>query len=748
MPGIELFNRRWNIGSDDLVYPGLLEFIIRLCWFAPQLAYFVEYKQDFKCGDIDLLHLYYIGYLVLLFFIILVQLALVYISSLGTITNTRPRAKLTKFLYLRIFLLTTEILWSFIGTFWLAKKDWNSCSKLINISVLVNIVFSWVAFSFVAVLLFIFFDPISHLPETDVHTKRHILYSRLKSIFFCCYCCLYTGNGRNVHYENSYKQISSILELIFRGGNMTPSDVLAGIILLSNKEKDQFSRESRISKKYDKLKYTRPIEQDLPRWMNINEASYYIKYAVATYSWPYYIYMNNLKGFREIYCPRQCCCCCSSKSSISEMDSDDLVQNFVIDGDTKTNRHLRAFKFLSKIKECDLIYGNFENDLFFVPFCVLVDHFKKTVVITIRGTLSLRDVITDITAECGYFDIDDLTQQPCHIGILNTADNILNKIKSMNLLEKAFDKNPGYQLVVTGHSLGAGTAVILSLKLKKDYPNVRCIAYSPPGGLVSTSLADYTKSFVMSVVLGDDIVPRLSLRSVHNLKADILKELYNCNLPKYKIIWKYSTSFIRSTKKTKSKTPVINRRSSESDLSDDTESVGPEVYNSSSNSNNSTRMLIDRADDDPANHSTNEDKLLDVAIKTIKTTKEVIRESGLNNEDNQKVISYQVRQMMSTVYETYPELQLPGNILYIYHIKSDRPEISKRCKRLRSLCSKLFCFACNSIRQLNNLEFDSRWASREEFKKILITNRVFIDHFPNTVEDGLKYFNRNQNYLA
>ncbi len=75
-----------------------------------------------------------------------------------------------------------------------------------------------------------------------------------------------------------------------------------------------------------------------------------------------------------------------------------------------------------------------------------------------------------------------------------------------------------------------------------EYPDIRCIAYSPPGGLVSEALSDYTKSFVMSVVVGDDIVPRLSVHSVHYLKANILKEIYQTKLPKYKIIWKYSVS--------------------------------------------------------------------------------------------------------------------------------------------------------------------------------------------------------------
>lgn len=154
----------------------------------------------------------------------------------------------------------------------------------------------------------------------------------------------------------------------------------------------------------------------------------------------------------------------------------------------------------------------------------------------------IRDVITDITAECEYFDVEGLGSQPAHIGILRTAENILRKIESLDLLAESFRHHPDYALLVTGHSLGAGTAVMLSLMLRKTYAHVRCIAYSPPGCLVSHALARFTKSFIMSVVVGDDIVPRLSVRAVHNLKADILKELYKCSLPKYKIIWKYSIS--------------------------------------------------------------------------------------------------------------------------------------------------------------------------------------------------------------
>jgi hypothetical protein len=41
--------------------------------------------------------------------------------------------------------------------------------------------------------------------------------------------------------------------------------------------------------------------------------------------------------------------------------------------------------------------------------------------------------------------------------------------------------------------------------------------------LITKETAELTKSWCLSVVLGDDFIARLSVRSIHNLKADILK---------------------------------------------------------------------------------------------------------------------------------------------------------------------------------------------------------------------------------
>jgi len=37
--------------------------------------------------------------------------------------------------------------------------------------------------------------------------------------------------------------------------------------------------------------------------------------------------------------------------------------------------------------------------------------------------------------------------------------------------------------------------------------------------------------------------------------------------------------------------------------------------------------------------------------------------------------------------------------------------------------------------------FCYRYADSTEFRKIIITNRMLMDHFPNNVENALSYFN-------
>lgn len=48
-----------------------------------------------------------------------------------------------------------------------------------------------------------------------------------------------------------------------------------------------------------------------------------------------------------------------------------------------------------------------------------------------------------------------------------------------------------YELVVVGHSLGAGIASLLALLLRPMFPKLRCFAFSPPGCVMSENAAKY-----------------------------------------------------------------------------------------------------------------------------------------------------------------------------------------------------------------------------------------------------------------
>ena len=58
--------------------------------------------------------------------------------------------------------------------------------------------------------------------------------------------------------------------------------------------------------------------------------------------------------------------------------------------------------------------------------------------------------------------------------------------------------------------------------LRKKYPTLRCLAYSPPGQFLTKSLAISCKEFCTSFVLDSDFIPRLTVLSMENLRNDIL----------------------------------------------------------------------------------------------------------------------------------------------------------------------------------------------------------------------------------
>lgn len=272
-------------------------------------------------------------------------------------------------------------------------------------------------------------------------------------------------------------------------------------------------------------------------------------------------------------------------------------------------------------------------------------------------------------------------------------------------------------------------------------------------------------------------------------------------MPKYKIIWKYSLSVVRqeryeekltlrsddedeevpqcqvATVQSLTASPSTDRgygyeisnestsetRTDNNQVREEQESPGitnekatlVDAFNSSLNSYEETRKRIKREDTKKFFHRQYSINLVEIQDFKESTTfiwnpqnKNYIltfskADSSIDTIESKEEAYGLIRRMRTHVRRAYPKLVLPGNVLYIYQLddtKSKQPD----CCRL--LCSKVFC-CFNTCQFKQHIDYDSRWAHRDEFSRIVITNRMLLDHLPNQVDDALTYFNSTRRYI-
>ncbi|PFH50559.1 hypothetical protein AMATHDRAFT_75541 [Amanita thiersii Skay4041] len=192
-------------------------------------------------------------------------------------------------------------------------------------------------------------------------------------------------------------------------------------------------------------------------------------------------------------------------------------------------------------------------------FWVLTDHNRGQVVLVLRGTMSLNEIAVDLTCEPESFEPartpqeDSFPQFPgqyqfptkaasvtedgsptnyhVHSGMLRMARAMGGVGKPVQLaVREALHQNPGFDLVLCGHSLGAGVAALLGLMWAD--PNtcltvpssglsvgrrVYVYCFAPPC-LTDADLNRLADRLIVSFVYSHDIVSRLSLGSVRDLR--------------------------------------------------------------------------------------------------------------------------------------------------------------------------------------------------------------------------------------
>uniref|UniRef100_A0A8C2GXZ6 Diacylglycerol lipase-alpha n=1 Tax=Cyprinus carpio TaxID=7962 RepID=A0A8C2GXZ6_CYPCA len=556
MPGMVLFRRRWSVGSDDLVLPAFFLFILHCIWLVvlSMVLFGLPYGSEQSCSVTLVDHGR--GYLGILVSCLICESAIMWLSMRGSILYTQPREAVQYVLYIRLAILLVELVYAVVGIAWLVQY-YQPCSDITAKNLALGIVAcNWLVIFSVCFTMMCTFDPTGRtfvkLKATrrrqrnlTTYTLRHRLeegqassWSRRLKFFMCC-------TRTKDTQSDAYSEVASLFAEFFRDLDIVPSDIIAGLVLLRQRQRakraailDQANND--VLAFLSGIPVTRNTKYlDLKNSSEMamyKEVCYYMLFAMAAYGWPVYLLRKPACGL----CKLVSTCSCNTSVSGSR-----LSQSITIEEDNCCGCNVLAIRrqFLDRdLKEVQIVYTSFHDAVYETPFFVAVDHAKKKVVISIRGTLSPKDALTDLTGDSERLPVEEQHGTWLgHKGMVYSAEYIKKKLEQEMILSQAFGRDLGkgtmhYGLVIVGHSLGAGTAAILSFLLRPQYPSLHCYSYSPPGGLLSEDAMEYSKEFVTSVVLGKDLVPRIGLSQLEGFRRHLLEVLQKSDKPKWRII--------------------------------------------------------------------------------------------------------------------------------------------------------------------------------------------------------------------
>ncbi|RHY15386.1 hypothetical protein DYB36_005605 [Aphanomyces astaci] len=175
----------------------------------------------------------------------------------------------------------------------------------------------------------------------------------------------------------------------------------------------------------------------------------------------------------------------------------------------------------AKLQGYTLVYASVENRTANQPaFGLVVKPDEKLGILMIRGSKSVQDVLTDLQIASAATTTSTSSSGPldsfAHHGMAQAATWVKHQVHDSL---KELDRQ-GYRFMINGHSLGGGVAALLSVMLHDEFPSLECFAYAVPA-CASRDIADACVSYVHSIVLRDDFVPRAKTHNIVKLSAEL-----------------------------------------------------------------------------------------------------------------------------------------------------------------------------------------------------------------------------------
>eukprot|EP00210_Caulerpa_lentillifera_P007102 g6795.t1 len=173
----------------------------------------------------------------------------------------------------------------------------------------------------------------------------------------------------------------------------------------------------------------------------------------------------------------------------------------------------------------DIVMSDWTNREYKPCHFIAKDHQQKRIVLAIRGSMEMGDLVTDISGAPIKVEIGGVSGL-VHEGSMVSA--IYIQCNTETTLQRLLQEHPDWSLFITGHSIGGGIAALLAMILKFERTlslkenQITCVAIGP-AAVMSENLAELCKQFVTSLVVRSDVVPRLSGFSIESLMVELVR---------------------------------------------------------------------------------------------------------------------------------------------------------------------------------------------------------------------------------
>ncbi|XP_065890027.1 diacylglycerol lipase-beta-like isoform X3 [Dysidea avara] len=609
MPRMVCCNKTWSVGSDDFVISSILGVIFRLFWIGGLIAFTIVVLVGGDCFPEDsakqIVYTFICSQIFIQICVVVSEALIGFVSSRGTINDAHPRRHLPHLLRLRAFLYFAEVLGCAFGSYvaWSSYiKNHIDCAREDRVrqaiqAYVINVI---VILTIFTLLFLTYYDPLG-LQTPSLLMELYIKYSedetdgsidvKVKKVGkrgeqkegndmtttklysasskkqwtrrVKAWCCC-VGAHNNTSRVKALEDIAHAMATMFDGVDIVLSDFMTGLMLIHHDQRQKMKSkqidlaarlrnityqlmddngDNFFTSDYEKHPTEKEVDFSLPEThLMMKDIKHYLKFALGIYGWPLYLFINPLVG--------PVCLCAHLKYRALNRHARDFVQ------DNCCLANTTALELCSHLENKDVIFVSYENKVCMPPFSLCFDHPNKAVVLSIRGSMSLKDALTDMHISMQDITVDDDKYKnlvtKVHCGMYGAAKNVMKQVNNRLEMVFAYDKYHDYKLIISGHSLGAGVAAVLAVLYHSRYENLHCYAFSPPGSVFTLPLVEYSKSFITTIIYGNDIIPRcvaymfclqndishsrLTFRGLLYLKKNITHLFMHCKFPKHAIL--------------------------------------------------------------------------------------------------------------------------------------------------------------------------------------------------------------------